>query len=83
MNNKLTNLTLTELYKRKSTIKGALIAFVILALIAAGILIYLKPKPALYIPLMVLPVTWLPIFISLAAINKEISVRNTQTEAKV
>jgi hypothetical protein len=37
---------------------------------------FLKAKLVLFIPVMVLPITWLPIYISLKSVNDEIRLRN-------
>lgn len=72
---KLSELSLDELNKKKSTIKAALIAFGIIGVAAAITLFLLKAKPVLFIPLFVLPITWFPIFISLKSITDEIKNR--------
>ena len=79
-------LTLEELYKRKATIKGVLIAFIVLAvLIALGFtyLFFFGKKslsiPTL-IPLFILPITWVPIFISIKSLNEEIESRKTKMD---
>lgn len=78
---KLSELSLNELTRKKSMIKASLIAFAILGVLAALTLYFLKAKPILFIPLIVLPITWFPIFISLKAVSDEIKVRNSKTPA--
>lgn len=77
-------LSLEELTKRKATLKGVLIAFIILAVIIALVFTYLyffRTKPlaiATTIPLFVLPITWVPIFISIKSLNDEIELRKSK-----
>lgn len=77
----LSALSSEELIKRKSTLKGILIGFMIIALIVAVLLVYIcffsnKRLPiATLIPIFSLPLTWLPVFISIKSINDEIELR--------
>jgi len=73
---KWSELSLAELNKTKSKLKGALIAFIILGVLISLALFFLKAKLVLFIPAMVLPITWLPIYISLKSVNDEIRLRN-------
>jgi len=73
---KWSELSLEELNKTKSKLKGALIAFIILGVLISLALFFLKAKLVLFIPAMVLPITWLPIYISLKSVNDEIRLRN-------
>ena len=73
---KWSELSLAELNKTKSKLKGALIAFIILGVLISLALFFLKAKLVLFIPAMVLPITWLPIYISLKSVNNEIRLRN-------
>lgn len=82
MKKKLSDLTLEELLKRKSTLKGILLAFMVIFTLAIVVLIYLKPKPVLYTPLFTFPVTLLPLSIAFKLINDEIKLRNANTSAK-
>ena len=77
MMKKWSELSLEELNKTKSKLKGALIAFIILGVLISLALFFLKAKLVLFIPAMVLPITWLPIYISLKSVNDEIRLRNT------
>ena len=76
MMKKWNELSLAELNKTKSKLKGALIAFIILGVLISLALFFLKAKLVLFIPAMVLPITWLPIYISLKSVNDEIRLRN-------
>ncbi|CAH0310439.1 hypothetical protein SRABI27_05184 [Pedobacter sp. Bi27] len=77
MMKKWSELSLAELNKTKSKLKGALIGFIILGVLISLALFFLKAKLVLFIPAMVLPITWLPIYISLKSVNDEIRLRNT------
>lgn len=79
----LADLTNEKLIKRRNLLKGVLIGFGIFFIITLGFLIYLftskgaKNIPfATLIPVFTLPVTLMPILITLAAVNKEIKARN-------
>lgn len=76
MMKKWSELSLAELNKTKSKLKGALIAFIILGVLISLALFFLKAKLVLFIPAMVLPITWLPIYISLKSVNDEIRLRS-------
>jgi len=69
---KLSELSLPELKKRQSVLKGVVIGFAILMLSAICILVYLKAKPVLFIPVFVLPIIWMPILFMANAINQQI-----------
>lgn len=77
-------LSLDELQKRKSTLKSVLIGFIVLAVIIVLLFAYLyffmgkRVKIVSLIPLFILPITWLPIFISLKSINDEIILRQSK-----
>jgi len=73
---KWSELSLAELNKTKSKLKGALIGFIILGVLISLALFFLKAKLVLFIPAMVLPITWLPIYISLKSVNDEIRLRD-------
>ncbi|MGM9476936.1 hypothetical protein ACS5PU_10910 [Pedobacter sp. GSP4] len=75
---KSSSLTLTELTKSKSTLNGVLIGFAVLGVIGAVTLYVLKAEPILYLPVLVLPITWVPLLISLKSVNDEIKKRNTE-----
>ena len=76
---KRAELSLNELTKIKSILKGSLIAFGIVGLLAALLLFFLKTNPVLFIPVMVLPVIGLPILISLKSISDEINSRKSNS----
>jgi hypothetical protein len=76
---KITELTLEELSNRKSKLKGVLIGYGILIIIALLLLIYLQAKPILFVPVSVLPVVGLPLFLSLKMTMDEIAKRKQQT----
>lgn len=77
-------LSLDELQKRKSTLKSILIGFIVLAVVIVLLFAYLyffmgkRVKIVSLIPLFILPITWLPIFISLKSINDEIVLRQSK-----
>lgn len=73
---KLSELDLNELTSRRNTLKSNLISFVILGALVAAVMFFLKARLVLFIPVMVLPITWLPIFISLKSIDEEIKSRH-------
>ncbi|WP_157257900.1 hypothetical protein [Pedobacter ginsenosidimutans] len=76
MMKKWSELSLAELNKTRSKLKGALIGFIIFGVLISLALFFLKAKLVLFIPVMVLPITWLPIYISLKSVNDEIRLRN-------
>lgn len=73
---KITELTLEELSLRKSKLKGVLIGYGILIIIALSLLIYLRAKPILFVPVSILPIVGLPLFISLKMTIDEIAKRS-------
>ncbi|MBL0740730.1 hypothetical protein [Chryseolinea lacunae] len=75
---KLSELNLNELTSRRIMLKSCLIAFVVLGVLACLVLLFLKAKPVSFISVMVLPMTWLPLWISLKSINEEIKSRNAE-----
>jgi hypothetical protein len=75
---KWSELSLVELNKTKSQLKGALIGFIILGVLISLAMFFLRAKLILFIPAMVLPITWLPIYISLKSVNDEIRLRNSE-----
>jgi hypothetical protein len=78
MMKKWSELSLVELNKTKSQLKGALIGFIILGVLISLAMFFLRAKLILFIPAMVLPITWLPIYISLKSVNDEIRLRNSE-----
>ncbi|WP_293305351.1 hypothetical protein [Pedobacter sp. UBA5917] len=78
----LTELSIEELYKKKQTIKGALIGLGVVMLAAFAVLLYLvvtakTPKALAAIPISCM-LALLPAFISLGQINTEIKNRNSK-----
>ncbi|WP_129715144.1 hypothetical protein [Pedobacter sp. SYP-B3415] len=72
------HLNVEQLTKRRNVLKGFLIGCCVVWLGIFGLAIYFyvyKSTAKLFIPLAVLPATLLPIFISLATIDKEIKSR--------
>lgn len=76
------NLTNEQLLKRRNLLKGTAIGFLTIAVLAAGILIYLYAVKgfenfniATLIPVFALPVTLMPALSSLAIVNKEMKAR--------
>jgi hypothetical protein len=78
MMKKWSELSLVELNKTKAQLKGALIGFIILGVLISLAMFFLRAKLILFIPAMVLPITWLPIYISLKSVNDEIRLRNSE-----
>ncbi|RWW92371.1 hypothetical protein [Flavobacterium cerinum] len=79
-NNKLSGLTLEELYKRKKTLQGATIGFGIVMVIAFSILIYLVFQSKKFGLLAIMPagfMTLLPGIIGLSQVNAEIKSRKS------
>jgi hypothetical protein len=70
-----------ELITRKKKLKGMLIGFMAIAgilILIYGYIYLFKSNPlsvATFIPLVVLPITWLPMITSLRALNAEINSR--------
>ncbi|GAA4328118.1 hypothetical protein GCM10023149_31980 [Mucilaginibacter gynuensis] len=83
----LSALSLTELTARRTKLKSILITSITLAVVLLFVYAYLyffKSKNisiGSLVPLMVLPITWLPIFNSLKSINGEISSRKQDVAA--
>lgn len=75
---KIAELTLDELSLRKSKLKGVLIGYGILIVIALLLLIYLHAKPILFVPVSILPVVGLPLFLSLKMTMDEIAKRQRE-----
>lgn len=80
---KISELSMKELIKTRSTLKAALIAFSILALISVVTLLVLKAKAILFIPSFLFPVLLLPALISLKSINDEIKSRKTNKQEEI
>ena len=80
-NNKLSELTLEELYIKKKKLTGAAIGIGIVMLIACITLIYLAIKNKNYALIGVAlgcGMTFFPMFISLTQLNTEIKSRNSK-----
>lgn len=78
---KLSELNLNELISRRITLKSCLIAFVILGVLAVLTLLFLQARPISFVAVLVLPITWLPLWISWKSIHEEIRSRNTEKAA--
>lgn len=79
-NNKLSGLTLEELYKRKKTLQGATIGLGIVMVAAFSILLYLVFKSQKFGLIAIIPagfITLLPGIIGLNQVNTEIKSRNS------
>lgn len=79
-NTKLSELTTEELIKQQKTLKGALIGFGIVMLLACGGLLFLIIKNKNFALFAVIPgcmLTLLPAFIRLGQLNTEIKSRNS------
>lgn len=80
-NNSLAALSIEKLTKRRDLIKGVLIAFGVMWLLLIAFAVYFlvaKSTAKLFIPLAVFPMTLLPIYIQLPALNKESKNRKQQ-----
>ena len=74
-------MSLEELNKNKTIAKTALITISIMLLILAGICVYLhfvKSKSLVFVPLLVLPITMLPLYQSLKSTEDEIKLRQSK-----
>lgn len=76
---KRSELSIDELKRTSSILKGALIGFGTLGLIAAITLYFLEANTVLFVPVMVFPIIALPMVMSLKSINDEISSRNSKS----
>ena len=70
-----------QLAKKKALLTACIIAFGILLVIAACLLIFLEAKPVFFIPLFVFPITLMPVFISLKTINDELKSHRMKKSA--
>lgn len=76
---KLSELSTEQLLKRKQVLKGAFIALAIVWLFALGIVLYLYINKSIgkaFLPIAVLPLTMLPVFAQISALNAELKSRN-------
>ncbi|CAH0156860.1 hypothetical protein SRABI27_03477 [Pedobacter sp. Bi27] len=83
-NNKLSELSLTELNKQKKQLSGLLIGSAILMLFLFGALLYLIVKKQNFVLLSVIPgcmLAWLPVAIKLSQLNAEIKLRGSETNS--
>jgi len=83
-NNKLSELSLTELNKQKKQLSGLLIGGAILMLFLFGALLYLIIKKQNFVFLAVIPgcmLAWLPVAIKLSQLNTEIKLRGSETNS--
>jgi len=83
-NNKLSELSLTELNKQKKQLSGLLIGGAIVMLFLFGALLYLIVKKQNFVLLAVIPgcmLTWLPVAIKLSQLNTEIKLRGSETNS--
>lgn len=76
-------LTNEELLKKKDLFKGVAIGFGIILMLVIGTVIYLfatkgfkNASIAIIIPVLTLPITFVPLLINLSLLNKEIKTRN-------
>ncbi|SOD14346.1 hypothetical protein [Pedobacter xixiisoli] len=77
-NTPLAELSTENLTKRRDLLKGVLIAFSIFWVLLIGLAIYFyiaKAKATLFIPLMVFPITLLPLFLQLKPLQTELKNR--------
>ncbi len=80
--NKLSELTLTELNKQKKQLSGILIGSAIVMLFLIGALLYLIVKKQNFVLLAIIPglmLVWLPVIIKLSQLNTEIKLRSSET----
>ena len=75
---KLSELNLNEFISRRITVKSCFIAFVVLGVLAVLTLLFLQARPVLFVAVLALPITWLPLWISWKSIHEEIRSCNTE-----
>lgn len=78
-NNNLSELRMEEIIRQKNLLKGVLIGFSVVLVIAYSILIYLMVTNKNYILFTIIPlgfITLLPAILRLKQINTEIKLRN-------
>ncbi|MBT2591225.1 hypothetical protein J7E50_13420 [Pedobacter sp. ISL-68] len=83
-NNKLSELSLTELNKQKKQLGGLLIGSATVMLFLFGALLYLIVKKQNFVLLAVIPgcmLAWLPVAIKLSQLNTEIKLRGSETNS--
>ncbi|MCA1918887.1 hypothetical protein B0A79_11995 [Flavobacterium piscis] len=76
-------LTNEKLIKKRDLFKGVSIGFGVIFLLAIGIIVYILSVKGLknvsiatFIPIFILPITFIPMLINLSLLNKEIKSRN-------
>nr|WP_276901790.1 hypothetical protein [Pedobacter kyonggii] len=85
-NNKLSELSLTELNKQKKQLSGLLIGSAVVMLFLFGALLYLIVKKQNFVLLAVIPgcmLAWLPVAIKLNQLNTEIKLRGSETNSSL
>lgn len=80
---KMSELSMSELIKTRSTLKGVLIAFLLLGVLSAVTLLIFKAKATLFIPPFLFPVLLLPALISLKSVNDEIKSRKANEQKEI
>lgn len=76
---KLSELSTEQLLKRKQLLKGAFIGLSIVWLFALGVALYLyinKSVGKAFMPVVAFPLTILPVFMQIGALNAELKSRN-------
>lgn len=74
----LSELSMEELIRSKSRLKSVLIGLSAISLLLACLYFYLyffQSRSITFIPLIVLPITWIPLFLSMKNISDEIKFR--------
>lgn len=77
--NPLSELSNEKLLKRRDSLKGLLIAFGVILVFLIGLAIYFyftKSNAKLFVPLMAIPFTLMPVYIQLRALNAELKLRS-------
>ena len=85
-NNKLSELSLTELNKQKKQLSGLLIGSAVVMLLLFVALLYLIIKKQNFVLLAVIPgcmLAWLPVAIKLSQLNAEIKLRGSDVNSNL
>lgn len=85
-NNKLSELSLSELNKQKKQLSNLLIASVIVMVMLLAVLLYLIIKRQNFVLVAVIPgcmLAWLPVVIRLSQVNAEIKLRSSETNSNL
>lgn len=77
---KLAKCSLEELEKRKKLLTTCIITFGILGVLLIVLLIVINANKTHFVPVLILPVTWLPMFTSLRAVNDELKLRTLKKQ---